>query len=320
MTNKTDETLEDMGREAKGAILPEETSQPGEGWGLFPDMNIEAYHLDPAPQPSISNSTIPRLLNETPLDFAYHHPRLNPDFAVEEAKETVESRRGDIVHQLALGKGRGYAVGDFKDWRTSEAKAFKERAIVDKLTPCLRSQFEEAEIMAEVIKERIKVKLDGADYLTEVGVLYQEETKAGPIWVRCLLDVYCPEKGIILDPKITPQLYDGTVGRHMVNMGWDRQAVLYPRAVGMCLPKLAGRIEFADLMVKPEPPYTSRFIRPPRAWDHSSIRELRRAFERFGTCLYSGRWPGFGDEITTAAMPIWEEKRREEADLREGSE
>ena len=297
---------------------PAEAGPSREGWGLFTDIKPEDYFLDPCPVVSLSNSGMRYLLEETPLDFAYQNPRLNPD-AVDEVKKTAAIYRGDVVHQLALGKGRGFAIGEFKDWRTKAAGEFKDAAIADGLTPILREKFEEAEIMAEVIREKIKRVLDGADYQTEVVFMYQEQTAAGPIWVRGMLDVWCPEKAVILDPKVTPMLYDGKVERQLLNMGWDRQASLYPHAVGMILPQLAGRVQFADLMVKPTEPFTSRLVGLRKSWEYSSIQECKRAMEIFGECVHSGRWPGFGDDIHRVDLPKWEDKRREERALGEAA-
>jgi hypothetical protein len=320
MTMSDDDTFRDDFNLGEAKPAPEPKAVP-ETWRLIPDVEVEHYFADEigAPQPSFSNSLATPLLNETPLDAAFKHPKLNPDYARDEAKATAAMRRGDVVHQLALGKGRGFAVApeEIKDWRSNAAKAFKERAEEDGLTPVIASKFEEAEIMANVIKEKVKRVLDGADYQTEVAFLYQEETAAGPIWVRGMMDIWCPDRGIILDPKITGQLYDATVGRQMVNMGWDRQLALYERAVGMILPKYAGRVRAYDLMIKPEAPFTSRLVAPEKGWRYSSVKQAQQAMEIFGECLYSGRWPGFGDDVHHIACPTWEAVRREKAELGE---
>jgi hypothetical protein len=289
-------------------------------WGLFPDVNIEAYHRGDfgglkTDEITLSQGQMRRLLDETPLDFAFNNSQLNPEGAEERILESVAARRGDVVHQLALGKGKGFAVGDFADWRTKEAKSFKERAVADGLVPIKRTDFEEAEIMAEVIVERIEEALQGASYQTEVAFLYQEMTQAGPVWVRGLMDVWCEELGVILDPKVTAMLYDGKVERHLVSMGWDRQAALYPHAVGTILGK-PGHIKFADLMIKPEAPFTSRMVRLEKAWEASAVKQCRIAMERFGACLYAGRWPGF-EETAFVQLPVWEDKRREAMELGE---
>jgi hypothetical protein len=316
MTTETDALFEDMGRERAPDKAPTVKGDhpliDRSRWGLFHDVDIAAYHAGFIEDVTLSQGGMGRLLNETPLDFAFANPQLNPD--AEKLKATVAMHRGDVTHQLALGKGRGYAVGDFADWRTKEAKSFRDNAIADGLTPIKRAEFEDAEVMAEVIQERIKEALDGADYQTEVAFLYQEMTEAGPIWVRGMMDVWCEERDMILDPKITPQLYDAMVGRQLVNMGWDRQAALYSHAVGMILPERAGRIKFRDLMVKPSEPFTSRIVALEKAWEYSAIKQCRMAMELFGKCLYAGRWPGF-EGVHFVQLPGWEDKRREAQEI-----
>lgn len=290
-----------------------------EGWRLIPGVDLIKYYADDigAPEPSISNSLMQPLLDKTPRDAAFEHPRLNPEYGLEKAKSTAALRRGDIVHQLALDRGRGYQIGDFKDWRTDKAKAFKIDAEKVGLTPVNRAEFEEAEKMAVIVKARIKHVLGDSPYETEVAFLYQEETPSGPIWVRGLMDIWCEEKGLILDPKITGQLYDKAVGKHMVNMGWDRQLALYERGVGMILPRFAGRVRAYDLMVNPHPPYTSRLVASEKAWKYSSVKQAIEAMEKFGECIRSGHWPGFPDHVEHIQCPPWEAVRREKHELGE---
>jgi hypothetical protein len=283
-------------------------------WGLFRDVDVEAYHLGTLgklrdDEVSISQSQMRRILEETPLDFAFHHPQINPDR--ERLAASVAMHRGDLVHQLALGKGRGYEVAPFDDYRTTAAKNWRDGVIAEGKVPVKAKDFEEAEIMAEVIRERIDETLDGAPYETEVAFLYQEMTLDGPVWVRGMVDVWCEEKLTILDPKITPMIYDGKVERQLVNMGWDRQAALYPHAFGAILgAEAAGRIRFRDLMIKPEEPFTSRVVALEKGWYWSALKQCQEAIERFGRCLYAGKWPGFVN-VHHAQLPAWEDKRRE---------
>jgi hypothetical protein len=282
------------------------------GWGLFPDMPAESYYADPAPDVSISNSGLSVLLNETAADFAWRHPRLNAA-GVEEAKSNAVKRRGDVVHQLALGKGKGFAIGakSWPTWQSGDAKAFKREAEEAGLVPVLPHAFEEAKAIAAVVVDRIQRVLQGAEYQTEVAFLYQEMTRYGPIWVRGLMDVWCPDLGIILDPKITARIYGEKPARHMIDMGWDRQGALYKRAIGTLLPEMAGRVRFADLMVRPDAPFVSRLVAPEKAWEATSGWQIEDGFERFARCLYSGEWPGFPDDVEYLPLPTYEAKRRE---------
>jgi len=287
--------------------------------GFFPDMTPEEYFADPIEEGSLSNSGISILLAETPMDFACQHPRLNPD-AIEDARKSAAVLRGDIVHQLALGKGRGYAVGDFKDWRTKAAQSFREEAEAAGKTPVLIEPFEAAEVMAEILRERFEEVLDGAEYFTECPIIWREDTPAGTIYMRGMLDVWCPSKGIILDPKISERLYDGPPGKHVVSnhavaMGWDRQAALYSRGVGRLMPQLEGRVRFGNIMVKPKAPFTSRLLWPDETMTISALAECRPAMLRFAECMKTGAWPSFPVEGEPLSLAPWEERRRLDKDL-----
>lgn len=308
MSDDLNELLGDMDRES---TKPREV--PGidrSKWGLFPEISFAEYMLDPAPAPSISNSGISLLLSETPLDFAFDHPRLPPVDPDKLREDKLAHILGSVTHRLALGKGAEYAVGEYDAWRSKEAKEFKAAAIAEGRCPITRDKFDECEVMAGILKERIDRALDGASYETEVVFLYQEETPFGPVWVRGMLDVWCSERAMILDPKITPRIYNGMLDRQFVNMGWDRQAALYTHALGRIFPELGGRVEFADLLVKPKPPYTSRLAAPEKGWRAMKLRESLKAMETFAYCLKEELWPGFPEnDVDIIHMPRWEESR-----------
>lgn len=287
--------------------------------GFFPDMPTEDYFADPIEEGSLSQSGIKILLDETPLDYAFQSPRHNPE-AVEKAAKSAAMRRGDLVHQLALGKGRGYAIGDFPDWRTKAAGEFRKAAEAEGLCPALRHAFEEAEVMAEVIQERVKRVLDGASYETEVPIVWLEETPAGPIYCRGMLDIWCRERATILDPKVTANLGNGRPGaekveRHAVNMGWDLQAGFYTRGVERLIPELDGRVRFGNLMIKPEAPFTSRLLWPSITAKRTAIYQARPAMLLFAQCQAAGRWPAYPEEGETLELPSFEENRRLEAEI-----
>lgn len=315
-----DEFLDDFGLEELPPVevkRPEWHSDPRVGF--FPDMTDEEYFGDPVEECSLNGSGIKILESESPLDFAYQAPRINPD-AIASVLETVAGRRGDIVHQLALGKGRGYAIGDFKDWRTKAAGEFKAEALERGETPILLKQFEEAEVMAEVVKDRIDEVVDGEPYETEVAIIWCEETPSGLIYMRGRLDVWCPSKGIILDPKITALLGNGRpfeekINRHMVSMGWDRQAGLYTRGVERLMPELEGRVRFGNLLIKPEAPFTSRLMWPDNIAKRTAVAECRPTIFKFAECLKAGRWPGYPKEGETLSLPSFIENRRLEAEI-----
>jgi hypothetical protein len=311
----TDNLLADFGREPGGKPAPaEHPAIDRSRWGIFPDVDLAVYFGGLIPETTLSNSGIGKLLAETPLDFAFNNRQLNPD--AEAVASSVAQVRGDVVGQLALGRGKGFAISPYDDYRTGDAKAWKADVERAGQVPIKRKEYDKAEEVAAVMRERLGEILGGADYQTEVAFLYQEMTSFGPIWVRGLMDVWCPDLNLIVDLKCSAMLYDATVGRHMYNMGWDRQAALYQRGVGEITGQ-AGRIRFADLMVKPEAPFTSRLVGLEKSDEYQAIKECQEAMETFGRCYYSGEWPGFSDTLERVPLPEWVRRAREKREAGE---
>jgi hypothetical protein len=288
--------------------------------GFFPDMAVEDYFADPIEEGSLSQSGIKILLDESPLDFRV-------SIAAPQSRRDRESRqeRGHAARRpRSPARARqGPRLRDRRFCRLARRKAaqdFKKAAEADGLCPALRSKFEEAEVMAEVIVERVKRILDGASYVTEVPIVWREDTPAGDIYCRGMLDIWCEELATIVDPKVTDSLGNGRPGaekieRHAVNMGWDLQAGFYTRGVERLLPALDGRVRFGNLMVKPEAPFTSRLLWPSITAKRTAIYQARPAMLLFAKCQRDGLWPAYPEEGETLELPSFEENRRLEAEI-----
>lgn len=285
--------------------------------GFYPDITPVQYFAEPCPEAALSNSGVTILNEETPYDFAYQHPALNPDPAIRES--SVAMRTGDLVHQLALGKGKGYRVGQWDEWRTNEAKAFRDTCLENGLVPVKPKDFDAAEIMASIVRERIARALQGADFHTELVFAWVEVVhvpdlnRAVRVWCRGMLDVWAHEIVTALDPKITAYLTNSRVRAHIQNMGWDNQAAFYMRGLSKLVPSAAGRIRFKDLMIKPKAPFTSRTVDISREWASSSEVEIDRALVTFARCMATNSWPGYADDGETLDPPPWLLKNRLEA-------
>lgn len=286
--------------------------------GIYPEVScLDYFSPDLLPELALSSGGIKTLLTKTPADFMYG-----------ERKTTAAMRMGDVAHQLALGKGKGYAIGEFDAWRSNEAKEFKATAEAAGLTPIIRGKFDEAAVMADVMQNDIIFALNeigaakdmaapagGWPYQTELVFAWVEQTSHGPIWLKGMADVWCPDLLTILDPKFTKMLHDGTVERHTVNMGWDIQSAIYRRGIETILPETAGRLQFVNLLISPDPPNLSRPVTIDEAWRHSTEIEIRRAFEIFGRCKKAGAWPGFPRGIQTISAQPWLLAQRMDAEL-----
>jgi hypothetical protein len=297
--------------------------------GKYADITPSQYFSEICPAPAFTNSLIKLLIEETPKDAAYTHPAIGQP--PEEVIATMVKRRGDVTHQLALGKGRGYAVGQWNAWRTDEAKAFKQAAVDAGVTPILQHEIEDASNMAAILKENIATTLrdigaergipipdGGFSYETEVVFACTFEIDGQEIWARIMVDVWCEDLLVALDPKCTPYLTDKHAPAHIGNMGWDTQAALYPRVIETINPEWAGRVVFADLMVKPKPPYTSRTVSIPESWKTVANMDIDVAMRIFAKCIREDNWPGYAPGIHYMQQPSWAQKLALERQMEEG--
>ncbi len=277
--------------------------------GIYPNIAAREYFAEPCPAPALTCSTIKTLLYRTAAEAAYEHPALNPGNP--EAESTAAKRFGDVAHQLALGKGRGYAIGEYDAWMSKDAKQFKQDAIDAGLTPIVRKKFDEAASAAGVMRGRIETTLaelnDGVvpDYQTEVVFIWREETPPGLIWCRAMADVWCDELGIILDPKFSARLSPGVFENHAAAMAWDLQADWYLRGMTAIFPERAGRLRFINLIVNPKPPHISRAMEADEATLYSCRMMIEPTINRFGQYLAANDWPGYPRGVETWTARSW---------------
>lgn len=279
--------------------------------GIYHDITPTQYFGNLTPERALSASGVKTLLSATPAEF--HAPP---------KKDSAVMRRGDVSHQLALGKGKGYAVGDYATWGSKGAPLFKADAEAAGLTPIKVAEFEEcrrqAEVMrtlieqtltdlnggVEVVRDDVRIKEHSLTrYHTETVMVWREETAAGPIWCKLMADVWCPALDIILDPKFTARLSDGVFENHATAMGWDLQDSWYRRGARAVTD--SDRTRFANLCVHPDAPNVNRAREADEATRSSCEVEIDRAKEIFGRCLYANDWPGYPRGIEPWTAKAW---------------
>ena len=282
--------------------------------GFYPEVTPREYFNGFTPTRALTSTGIKRLLNTTPADYRYG-----------ETEDTYAKRMGDVVHQLALGKGRGYAVSDHPRWdrRIKDEKhringelpgEFLDRCEREGLTPIKRADFEAAEEMAVIVRERIYEAFDDMGYQTEVPFAWHEETPHGRVWCTGMLDVWSEARLTVIDPKITDRLHGAE--RQIVAMGWDIQNAWYRRGLTKIMPEAAGRIAFKNLLVSPQWPHTTRLGQITEGWRERAERDCERALHLFARCLHTNEWPGYPAEETWDE-PSWSQNLRAQYEIEE---
>lgn len=270
--------------------------------GLRADLSAVYHGKRHTPTRALSYSGIKILLEKTPADFIA--PPKPPS-------ETLGF--GQIVHKMALGKGGHFEVSPFDDYRTKDARAWRDDCLANGHIPIKNEQYQDAIAMAAIITERIKRALDGASYETEVPMFWQE----GDTWFSAMMDVWCDELSTVIDPKTTANVHD--FQREISRFGYHIQSALYRRGLDQIFPHNAGRHKFKILPIATEAPFTSRLINISEAWRTGAEMDIERGLRIFRECEASGIWPGYPDE-ETMDEPNWKARERMEREMMESDD
>src|SRR3990167_3510134 len=171
--------------------------------GLHLDIPEADYHTDPCVAPSLSASLSHVLLTRSPRHAWWSHPKLNPDWAPDEA--TNEQDFGRAVHALLLegeiGETRICAIEE-ADYRKKEAQQARDAARASGMIPLLFRRWEVAMEMVKAARDQLLQTelafiLDDGD--AELTAIWQE----GPIWCRGRMDKVSADRKVIVDLKNT---------------------------------------------------------------------------------------------------------------------
>lgn len=264
--------------------------------GLYPDLPASEYFTSRCPTRPLSNSGIKILISETPADFIGREPA-----------DSAAMRLGDVVHQLALGKGQGYEISPWDDYRKKEAQEWRDAVIEAGRTPIKQKDWDAASDMAEIVVKRVHAALGGAEYQTEVPFFWTEETTHGTTWCCAMMDIWCPSLGVVIDPKVTKYIHGDKARAHIANMGWATQNAWYRRGLSRLLPDM--HIRFANLMISPDKPHTSRLVEISEGWRAGAELDCERALEIFARCMATNEWPGYPDQ-EILDEPTWLQNAR----------
>lgn len=271
--------------------------------GMFFDMSCDAYFADPCPAPSLNNSLIDVLLNQSPLHVAVKHPRLKG--GIEAArKETEQMCLGSVVHRLALGQGKSYAVIDAENYKTKAAREARDEAVAAGKVPILGKTYEDAQEMAPRVRSHLDEMLLGEPFVAEVVIAWKIATKHGEIWARAMIDAWCPSLKMAVDLKTSTDASLGAVEKKMAREGNDTQAAWYATGLAHLIGK-PGEVRFTYLFIEKAEPFASQPFILDEAWRSSAWDLCEEAAEIFAQCLKANAWPGYPRDPQLLSPPDW---------------
>lgn len=256
------------------------------------DIAFGEYLADPCEEPSLRSGDIQRLLTATPRHFIANHPRLSPN------PPRINSDRmdlGSIVHQMVLGKGDEIVMCNFKDWKTQKARDERDAARAAGHIPALPKTMEKAAKIALSAVETLKAEFGEWPFgETEKTFIWFEQimTAEGDepvtIWCRTRPDVWCLERGLLIDLKSTEIILsdDGVQGRLTEEDGRSlTQAAFQLRGAAALYPELAGRIAHCHAFVETKAPYLAAVNDTTPTELELFGRRCTRALERYAGML-----------------------------------
>lgn len=257
------------------------------------------YHVDPAPEPSLSSSIARYLVAASPLHAWWNHPRLNPEW---KAETTNRLSLGALCHRLLLGAGPEIAVCEAPDWRAKDARQFRQAALERGAIPVTQPQAELATRIVCEAQHELQLSINGL--LPERTWLAEE---ADGTWLRCMTDWMTPDGSIIYDYKTTAGSAEPRTAacRSAAQLGYDFQQAFYERVITEVKPELAGRLRFVFIFQEIDPPYALSMIELSEADIAIARRQVEYAVDRWAHCLQTDQWPGYPNRPVRVSLPEW---------------
>lgn len=213
---------------------------------------------------------------------------------------------GNLTDHLLFGTEFAYAVSPFDEFRSKEAKQWKE----DQQSSG-KEVFKSPTVDAvRTMAHRIKTHPAAAEILktgrAQVGMDWEFEHDGQKMTVKGLADWVSDEVMCLADLKTTTDASEAEFKKHIVNMGYDAQAALYH---DLWQWNTGESIAWAWIVCESEPPHeTAVYIADEEILDRG--RKVYRArLSKYAEVLKTGVWAGYPEAATVIDLPAWAKER-----------
>jgi hypothetical protein len=226
-------------------------------------------------------------------------------YAVQKVKATAAMDFGTIVHAIALGIG-DFEVSPYDEFRTNEAKAWRDDRVARGVAVIKAKDYEAAEILGNRIKAVIDQMTDGAAWIPEQAFTWQMETALGTIECKALADVWCPSKATVIDIKTTGVgIGNSEIERYFDQRGCAIQSKFYRQGIGHIDPRLEGRVKFKTVVFETSEPYQHRVCENSGAYDMLAESQISHAAMLYAKGIKTGDWEGYPTDTFSVVPKPW---------------
>lgn len=277
-------------------------------------MRSEDYFADPCPAPSLSQSVAKTLLASSPAHARIEHPKLAPPLDPDDEEETEKYSKvkviGDAAHLTLIGRGKVLAVGDFKNWSTKEAKAFREAALAEGRIAILAKHMKIVEKVVAATRARLAGNPEYSRAFTEGHGEVCVATQEDGLWLKSLIDWSEPDWLALHDYKTSgTSAHESMVPVKLSEDEWGVQAAFQERILDALHPEGAGRRKFYFHFQENYAPFAMRSVRLAESALHLGRRKVAAAIQIWRRCLETNEWPDYPLDTLVATHTDWAERR-----------
>lgn len=273
--------------------------------GRHDDIAADDYHSDPA----LSSGIAKLLVDRSPAHAWTAHPVLNPNWE-REAEDKFDI--GTAAHRLLLEGEDCMSIWDGKqEWRTAEAKAFKEEARAAGKVPVLIAQAERVNAMVEI------AKMQFAHYEPDLMLFRGGKPEVTIRWeddhgvhCRARIDWLHDETFAVDDYKTTTASADPRKWeRTMYGMGADLQVAFYLRGLRKLFGMPADDSHWRFVVQESYPPYALSVVTLAPSAIALANDKVQKAIDLWALCMEKDFWPAYPQRVSSIEVPTWEEAR-----------
>jgi hypothetical protein len=271
------------------------TECPEDGWRAYQSRLATAEAEDADAEETEASAS---MASGSLLDALLTGPEYTPG-----ARELVHAASSRSATPPAeVERWQGLLIADVADWRSGAAKACREIAARERLTPIKRADFARERASLGEVAARTELAGGGTEgWHTQAAVYWVERALDGtPVQCRGLLDFLSPSGDRIRDLKRVRSLRGSRLAYSVEAYGWHIQAAAYQRAIHA----VTGALPSYDWLFVRAVPRVAVTVRAPSV-DMIECGQLEwlRAVDEWARGLQSGLWRGYESEGEPLAAP-----------------
>lgn len=275
------------------AITPIEPVKPG----IYPDISNDAYHAGPG----ISKSGLWTIYSQTPAHYRF--PADDDDEELTTQQIAIRDF-GTAIHtailepdQFETSVFRGPKDRRGNNWKDAQAEANNLGRI------CLVAKAYDRVLAvrdAMHANPRLNAIITGGTRQVEASG-YWIDPASGHL-CRCRPDLYRADLKLILDLKSSESAHPDAFSRSVVNYGYHAQEAFYSDGWRHVEQEVEA---FVFLAWEKKSPYAFALYELPPSIVDEGRAIMRKSMGIYDTCMKSGEWPAYGDEVQELSFKRW---------------